>query len=70
MSRTPSLSDFRKQQSGYVAAMQRDRCGNCQHGVEDNKWWSCKKNGLLVTAYAVCNDWTRKVPHGFKVPPP
>lgn len=54
---------------GYVAAMKRDRCGNCNHSTEDNRFWTCKKHGLMVTVYAVCNEWTVRVPHGFKVPP-
>lgn len=65
-----SAVDQKKSLIGYVAATLRDRCASCHHGVEDNKWWTCRKHGLMVTAYAVCNDWTKRIPHGFKVPPP
>lgn len=53
---------------GYQAATQRPRCGSCQHALEDNRFWTCKKHGLMVTVYAVCDEWTQKVPHGFKGP--
>lgn len=69
MSRSPSPVNFKKQQIGYVAATARDRCGNCNHVREDGAFWTCGKHALMVTVYAVCSEWTRKVPHGFKTPP-
>lgn len=58
-----------KARIGYEAATQRARCGACHHSTEDNRFWTCKKHGLMVTVYAVCKDFTVRVPHGFKVPP-
>lgn len=61
MSRSPSPVTFKKQQAGYVAATARNRCGNCCHAREDVPgFWSCSKHGLMVTVYAVCNDWAKK----------
>ena len=62
--------EHKKAAIGYVAATQRDRCGNCHHAGENSPgFWACRKHGLMVTVYAVCGDWTRRVPHGFKTPP-
>ena len=57
MSRTPSPIDFKKQQCGFVAATKRPRCGSCAHVKELDNMWSCPKNHLFVTVYAVCDDW-------------
>ena len=49
--------DHTKARCSYVAASQRDRCGNCAHVSEAGNLWSCRKNGLMVTVYAVCKHW-------------
>lgn len=61
--------DHTKARIGYVAATQRDRCGNCSQSTEQDRFWTCKKHGLMVTVYAYCDEWTVRIPHGYKVPP-
>lgn len=59
----------RKTMQGYVAASLRQRCATCQHQKSlDALWLTCSRGGFAVTAYAVCNDWTVKLPNGLKTP--
>lgn len=58
-----------KNAQGYVSALQRKRCGSCQHAMEVyGGTWQCRKGGFMVTVHAVCKDWEIKQPPGFKRP--
>jgi hypothetical protein len=58
-----------KNMQGYVPALQRQRCGSCQHGAECyGSGLQCRKGGFMVTAYSVCKDWQIRQPPGFKKP--
>lgn len=58
-----------KNMQGYQGALQRKRCGSCQHAVECYAGsWQCRKGGFMVTVYAVCTQWEMRQPPGFKRP--
>ena len=58
--KTPSYFEQAKTRQGFVAAMQRPRCGNCAHGVEqfgdrpNVSGWSCRLGGFFCSAHAAC----------------